>query len=99
MTSPRRCANISSISLRREVKRTADHRTEIRVPAKGAVALDFRGSTRLAPLLDRSPGGLQVKLGITPRIGETVHVTFHDGQRDEGEFVWVRGGKAGIRFG
>ena len=79
--------------------RSADHRTETRIPQRGAVALDFRGSTQLAPLLDRSPSGLQVKLSIVPRIGEVVQVTFHDGHCDEGEFVWVRGGKAGIRFG
>lgn len=99
MTAPRRYASLSGVSPKRRQLRDADHRGEMRVSsAKAMVALRFRGSTRLVPALNRSAGGLLVRLPMALRIGEQVSVLFPGGRRREAAVCWYHSEKAGIRF-
>lgn len=93
-----RYASLSTVSLGKGRQRSIDHRAELRVSCKGVVAIMFRGSHYLVPVLNRSAQGLMVKLSVRPRIGETVSLTFRGGQPQVGTFRWFHAGKAGIQL-
>jgi hypothetical protein len=82
---------------RREVRR-ADHRDDTRLATKEAVALRFRNCTRIVTVVNRSTGGLLVKLTTALRIGEQVLITFPGGRSREGIVCWYHSEKAGIHL-
>lgn len=93
-----RYACLAGISPRPMRQGDVDHRSELRVSCKDAVAIIFRGSHHLVPVLNRSKRGLMVKLTVRPRIGETMLVVFRGGQSQEGVVCWFHAGKAGIKL-
>jgi hypothetical protein len=98
MRNFRRPASLANVSMKRMEVRRADHRDDTRLATKEAVALRFRNCTRIVTVMNRSTGGLLVRLPTALRIGEQVRITFPGGRSREGIVCWYHSEKAGIHL-
>ena len=83
----------------RSSSRAIDERAEPRYePRSQTAALELRGRRHVVRLLNISPSGAMVILGLIPHIGETIRLQLIGRASVEGRVTWVRDGKIGVTF-
>lgn len=79
--------------------RAIDERSEPRYePQSRSAELDFRGRRHVVRLINLSPSGAMVYLGLIPHIGETIRLRLIGRASIAGRVTWVRDGKVGVTF-